>query len=122
LATDTVPAAAKAALADMEKKLLAVELKVLTKADLESDDKYFVEPFGLYMGLIWLNGEVGTGAGDVAGGADYKPTDASMNWLGELEKALATAKAAHKALMDGDVATFEKQFPGRLKPAPSFVP
>jgi hypothetical protein len=122
LATDTVPASAKAALADMEKKLLAVELKVLTKADLESDDKYFVEPFGLYMGLIWLNGEVGTGAGDVAGGADYKPTDASMNWLGDLEKALATAKAAHKSLMEGDVAAFEKQFPGRLKPLPSFIP
>jgi hypothetical protein len=74
------------------------------------------------MSLIWLNGEVGTGAGDVAGGADYKPTDASMSWLADLEKGLAAAKAAHKALMDGDVAAFEKSFPGRLKPSPSFIP
>ena len=37
-----------------------------------SDDKYFQQAYRVYMNLIWLNGEVGPGAGDVAGGADFR--------------------------------------------------
>ena len=32
----------------------------------KTDDKYYVEPFKVYMSLIWLNGTLGTGAGDLA--------------------------------------------------------
>ena len=44
----------------------------LSRSDMNSDDKYYVEPYKVYMNLIWLNGVVGNGAGDVAGGADYR--------------------------------------------------
>ena len=46
-----------------------------------SDDKYFQQAYRVYMNLIWLNGEVGPGAGDVAGGADFPPTDTSVSGL-----------------------------------------
>ena len=66
------------------------------------------------MALIWLNGELGNGAGDVAGGSDYAPTDASLAWLGDLEKDLAAAKGAYKSLVDTDLAAFNKSMEGRI--------
>ena len=45
--------------------------KLLEPAQMTSDDKYFQQAYRVYMNLIWLNGEVGPGAGDVAGGADF---------------------------------------------------
>jgi hypothetical protein len=81
---------------------------------MNSDDKYYVEPFSLYMALIWLNGTVGNGAGDVAGGSDYAPTDASLEWLGNLEKDLTSAKGAYKSLVDSDLAAFNKSMEGKI--------
>ncbi len=71
----------------------SVEYKLVTKALTTSDDKYFIAAYNMYFNLIWLNGEVGTGAGDVAGGADYGPTDTARELLGTIEKDLAAAKA-----------------------------
>jgi photosystem II stability/assembly factor-like uncharacterized protein len=115
---DTVRAELKAALAELEKKMVQVELMILTREDLNSDDKYYTEPFGVYLNLIWLNGEVGTGAGDVAGGAEFRPTEGSMQVLGLLEKELAAAKAAYKTLMDKESATISQLTPAK----PSVVP
>ena len=44
-----------------------VEYRFISRADALSDDKYYSIPEKIYLQLIWLNGEVGTGAGDVAG-------------------------------------------------------
>ena len=60
---------------DLDKKLQTIEYRLASPALLNSDDKYFVEPYKVYLNLIWLNAEVGTGGGDVAGGADFAPTD-----------------------------------------------
>jgi hypothetical protein len=54
------------ALADLDKKMMDVELRLLSRSDMDSDDKYYVEPYRIYMSLIWLNGEVNSGAGCVA--------------------------------------------------------
>jgi hypothetical protein len=102
------------ALGDLDKKMLEVELRLLTREDLNSDDKYYTEPFKVYLSLIWLSGELGNGAGDVAGGADYTPTDASLAWLGDIEKDLAAAKAAYKQLVELDLAEFNKNMNGKL--------
>ena len=64
-------------------KLQAVESKFVSNALQNSDDKYFVEPYGAYMNLIWLNAEVGTGGGDVAGCADFAPTAQPARAAGE---------------------------------------
>ncbi len=100
-------------------KLMAAELHLLSRTDLHSDDKWYVEKYKVYMNLIWLNGEIGTGAGDVAGGADYRPTAASLEVLDGIEKDLAAAKAAFAAVANTDVPAFNKQARGAgLQPIP----
>src|SRR5262249_48845516 len=51
---------------DLDKKLDQVESRFVSRALRNSDDKYFVDPDGVYLDLIWLNAEVGSGGGDVA--------------------------------------------------------
>jgi hypothetical protein len=105
---DTAKAELRAALQGIEKKLLDIELVLLSKSDFYSDDKYYVEPFHVYLNLIWLSGEVGTGAGDVAGGAEFRPTDASLQVLAGIEADLERAKVAFKAFNEKDLATFNQ--------------
>jgi hypothetical protein len=102
------------ALADLDAKMMKVELLLLSRSDMNGDDKYYVEPYKVYMNLIWLNGVIGSGAGDVAGGADYRPTDASMAWLGDIETDLTTAKAAYKSLVNDDLAAFNSTMSGKI--------
>ncbi len=80
--------AALKALTAMTTKLVAVEDMLIEPAARLSDDKYFQQKYRVYMALLWLNGEVGPGAGDVAGGQDFRPTDSSTATLAELEKDL----------------------------------
>ena len=105
-----------AAIDAMDKKLLDVELKLLSRTDLHSDDKWYVESYKIYMNLVWLAGEVGTGAGDVAGGADSRPTDASLAVLAMLEKELAAAKAAYDRVMREDVPAYNASASGKVTP------
>lgn len=102
---------------DLNLKLQAVEEKLLERAQWTSDDKYFQQAYRVYMNLIWLNGEVGPGAGDVAGGADFRPTDTSIALLGDLEKQLAAAKADYEKLLSTEVAAFNKMMTERNEPA-----
>ena len=104
----------QAALSDLDKKMLAVELQLISHSDMNSDDKYYVEPYKIYMNLIWLNGVVGNGAGDVAGGSDFAPTESAMNWLGDIEKDLDTAKNAYKKLVESDLDEFNKRMNGKI--------
>src|SRR6185295_17424958 len=98
----------KAALAELDKKAMDVLLMLLSKTDLHSDDKWYVEAYKVYMNLVWLSGVVGTGAGDVAGGADNRPTDASLAVLETLEKELGETKTAFSRLMEQDVPAFNR--------------
>jgi hypothetical protein len=97
----------------LDKKMLDVELQLVSKSDLNSDDKYYVERYRVYMNLIWLSGEVGSGAGDVAGGAEYRPTESSLATLSDIEKELAAAKSAFQRLMSQDVPAFNKALGGK---------
>lgn len=109
------PEAVKA-LREMDQKMLDVELILLSRHDLHSDDKWFVETYKTYLSLLWLAGEVGTGAGDVAGGADYRPTDTSLQTLKELEADLERAKAAFTRLVEVEVPAFNQRMSALLKP------
>ncbi|MGE5246202.1 MAG: WD40/YVTN/BNR-like repeat-containing protein [Betaproteobacteria bacterium] len=97
---------------DMEKKMFGVETQLLEPAQMTSDDKYFQQAYRVYMNLIWLNGEVGPGAGDVAGGTDFRPTDTSVGVLGDIEKALDAAKADYSGLLEKDLANFNRVLAG----------
>ena len=91
---------------EMDKKLQAVEFKLVTPSQLNSDDKYFVEADKVYLNLIWLNAEVGTGGGDVAGGADFAPTDTALGLLQTIETELNGAVADFKKLMEQELPAF----------------
>ena len=102
--------------AEMDKKLFDVESKVLEPAQMTSDDKYFQQAYRVYMNLIWLNGEVGPGAGDVSGGADFPPTDTSVSVMESIEKDLNAAKSDYKTLMDRDVPAFNRAIGNAITP------
>jgi hypothetical protein len=104
------------ALKGLDKRMMDVELQLLSRADLHSDDKYFVEAYKVYLNLLWLSGAVGSGAGDEAGGADYRPTDAQLQVLDLIEKDLAKAKADFKVLMEKDVPAFNQSMAGKIPP------
>jgi hypothetical protein len=104
------------ALKDFDRKALDVELRLLSRSDLHSDDKWYVEAYKVYLNLLWFFGDVGLGASDVAGGADYRPTDQSVQIFAMLEKELADARTAFNALMTTDVPAFNKAMAGKLPP------
>jgi hypothetical protein len=64
---------------------------------------------------------VGPGAGDVAGGADFRPTDTSVAVLAQIEKDLSAAKIAYDNLMSKEVPAFNRAIADRamaLTPRP----
>ncbi len=93
---------------DMDKKLQAIEYQLVSPALLNSDDKYFVEPYKVYLNLIWLNAEVGTGGGDVAGGADFAPTDTQLDLLKTFEGELSAVEADYQKFMKEDLPAFNR--------------
>jgi hypothetical protein len=92
----------------LDGKMLDGELQMLSKSDLHSDDKWYVEAYKVYLNLIWLNGAVGTGAGDEAGGADNRPTDAQVKVFELIDQELAKARTDFARLIDRDVPAFNR--------------
>jgi len=93
---------------DFDKKLQAIEDRMVSRALLNSDDKYFVESYKLYLNLIWLNASVGSGGGDVAGGADFAPTDSDMGLLKTFEAELSAVDADYQNFLKGDLPAFNR--------------
>jgi hypothetical protein len=96
----------------IDQKMQQVEYQLITRADALSDDKYFQTAYKLYMNFIWLNGEIGTGAGDVAGSADYGPTETAIGLVLGLENQLHAVQAEFKNLMEKDVPAYNGSLAG----------
>ena len=79
-----------------------------SKALTNSDDKYFVEPYELYLNLMWLNAAVGTGGGDVAGGADFAPTDNQLELLKQYEGEYAKVHQQYQNLVKDDLPALNR--------------
>ena len=94
--------------ADLDQKLQAIEYRLASPALLDSDDKYFVEPYKVYLDLIWLNAEVGTGGGDVAGGADFAPTDTELELLKTFETEMAAVDADYQNVLKADLPALNR--------------
>jgi hypothetical protein len=92
----------------MDQKLQSIEYKLVSPALANSDDKYFVEGYRVYLNLIWLNAEVGTGGGDVAGGADFPPTDTQYDSLVAVEAEMTSAIEEYQKLLNEDLPTFNR--------------
>ncbi len=96
----------------IDQKLQDVEYKLITRAEALSDDKYYVTAYKLYLNFIWLNGEIGSGAGDVAGTGDYGPTETSIGLVLALERELQAVQAEYKTVLDRDVAAYNSSIVG----------
>lgn len=105
---------ARGALADLNDHMMAVELQLLSRTDMHSDDKWYVETYKVYMQYLWLSAEVGLGAGDVQGGAEYRPTDAALTWMTNLEGELKAAAQAYDALIGNVLPAFNGKWSGRV--------
>jgi hypothetical protein len=102
------------ALNDLNKSILDIELKLVSRSEMLSDDKYFPEAYKVYMNLIWLSGGVGMGASDEAGSIDYRPTDTQMQVLQLIEKDLSAAAAAFDNLLSTTLPAFNKAMKGKV--------
>ncbi len=106
-----------ALLSGINGKLEDVEYQLITRADALSDDKYFQTAYNLYQNFLWLNGEIGTGAGDVQGSGDWGQTETAIGLVLDLEKTLEKVKAQYRSVMDQDVPAYNKSIEGtELKP------
>jgi hypothetical protein len=118
---------ALAAINAMDEKLQGVEYDLFAKPMAASDDKSFVTDHKVYFDLLWFNGEIGTGAGDVAGGGEQRPTDTAPVLLAGMEKDLAAVEARYRQLMAGDAPSFNQMLAAKgyapldlkLRPQPS---
>ena len=91
---------------EMDQKLQDVEYEMLSKPLAASDDKTYITAWKVYYNLLWLNGEIGSGAGDVAGGAEYRPTDNEVDEVHDIEQKLVKAEADYDNLMKKEVPAF----------------
>ncbi len=94
---------------DTDQKMQGVEYQLLSKDLAASDDKYYISAYKVYYNLLWLDAEVGSGAGDVAGAGDYGPTDTSPQLLAGIEKDLAHAAEGYHELMTNTVPAFNRE-------------
>jgi hypothetical protein len=101
-----------AAAEDLDKKVQTVESRLVSQALQNSDDKYFVEPYGTYLDLIWLNAEVGTGGGDVAGSADFAPSATQLELLNTFEADAAGADSDYRKILQEDLPPFDQALQG----------
>ncbi len=112
-------AAISAALDSLGSRLYDTELLLVSRSTLESDDKYYVEAYHLYLNLVWLYGEIGPGGGDVAGGPEARPTAAEMAQIDQLERQLSAARSQFGALLSHDIPAFNRSMAGKLQPITS---
>jgi len=110
------------ALGDMNKKILDVELQLVSRSEMLSDDKYFPEAYKAYMNLIWLSGGVGQGASDEAGSIDYKPTDTQLKVFTTIQGDVEKAQGGYLRLTRTDIPEFNKAMAGKVPPITDTLP
>ena len=108
-------AALDKALAGIYQKMYDTELHFLSRTEMHSDDKWYVEKYKAYFNLIWLLAEVGGGGGDVMGGAGYRPTTAATGVFEDRLKDVQQGRSAFTTLQQ-EVEAFNKQYAGKLPP------
>jgi hypothetical protein len=103
-----------AALAAIYKRMYETELNFLSRTDMHSDDKWYVEKYKLYQNLVWLLAEIGGSGGDVMGGVAYRPTANAQRLFQERLKELETGNADFKKLL-AEIEAFNKANAGKLE-------
>jgi len=102
------PALAKAAQA-MDTKMQDVEYELLSNPLAASDDKTYISAWKVYYNLLWLEAEIGPGAGDVAGGTEYRPTDTEVELFHQIEQKLDAAESDYHHLLTVELPAFNRE-------------
>ena len=87
----------------LDGKLQTVEYQLFEKYLAAGDTKTYPEAMQLYQKLLWLAGDVGDGAGDVAGNPDFAPTDEESAVFNLLKQRLLRVQGEYGKLMDETV-------------------
>ena len=93
----------------MDARARAIEDDLLQPTLAEGDLKSFRGELKLYLKLLWLQAELVSGGGDVAGNADFPPTAAQREVYGELAARLAGVKTRFAVFYDSEVPAFDRQ-------------
>ncbi|MEI6245558.1 MAG: hypothetical protein WCQ64_10995, partial [Acidobacteriota bacterium] len=102
-------------LSELGQQMYTTELHYLSRTEMLSDDKWYVEKYHIYFNLVWLLSEVGGAGGDVMGGNGYGPTKAAVSVFEDRKKEIVTAKIEFDKLM-AQVDAFNKANAGKLAP------
>jgi photosystem II stability/assembly factor-like uncharacterized protein len=108
LAAGKAPQADTDAANALDKKFHAVEDTLLQPTLAEEDQKSFRGPLELYLKLLWLQAEVGSGAADVSGNADFPPTQPELEVYDLLSKTLAESRRQFDELYAKTVPAFNE--------------
>jgi photosystem II stability/assembly factor-like uncharacterized protein len=93
---------------ELEKKALALEDRLVQRTLADNDQKSFRGPLQVYMQLVWLDAEAGSGRADVSGGADFAPTRAEEEVYSLLKQRLEAARTEFSALYEKTIPAFNE--------------
>ena len=93
----------------IEKETRAVEDQLLQPTLAEADLKSFRGPLRLYMELLWLQAEAGSGGADVSGNADFPPTKAEEEVYALLSEKLSAARRDFDNLYEKTISAFNER-------------
>jgi len=92
----------------LEGQVQAVEDELLQPTLAEADMKSFRGPLQLYLKLVWLQAESGTGGGDVSGNADFAPTQPEREVYELLAGGLSDARKRFDELYEKTIPAFNE--------------
>jgi hypothetical protein len=95
------------------------EDRLLHPSIAEGDLKSFRGAMGLYLKWLWLQAEVGTGGGDVAGNSDFAPTQPQLEVYELMARQMTEVQSALRALDEGALQDLDRTL--RDKGLPRFV-
>jgi photosystem II stability/assembly factor-like uncharacterized protein len=108
LKASEAPAGDLSAVDAFEKSVRGVEDRLLQPTLAEADVKSFRGPLQLYLKLVWLQAESGSGGGDVSGNADFAPTAAELEVFELLSRRLGEVRRDFDALYAKTVPEFNE--------------
>jgi photosystem II stability/assembly factor-like uncharacterized protein len=108
LAAEKADHADVASAEELERQVQAVEDELLQPTLAEADMKSFRGPLQLYLKLVWLQAESGTGGGDVSGNADFAPTQPEREVYDLLAGRLADVRKRFVELYSKTIPAFNE--------------
>jgi hypothetical protein len=94
---------------EVDQELLAVRDRLMQRTLQDGDAKSFRGPIQLYLKLMWLSAEIGTGGGDISGGVDFAPTQPEIAVHDVLKQRLEQTRRDYERLKTDVLPEFNKR-------------